>query len=224
LTERDDREANMDDDTYVIEDSGETLASFDLEAEEKAAHTSEEATGIAPVPESAQMEELRRENQELRDRLLRSRADIDNFRKRTEREKQDFFRYALADIMRELLPVLDNFERALAANAQSAQDILVGVDLIYKQLFDILTKVGLRVVDQEGVPFDPSVHEAVARDDESPFPAHSVAAVLQKGYLLNERLVRPAMVKVSTGSAAAPGASPDAPGDGDDAREADTEG
>lgn len=202
MTERDDLEQNVDDDTYVIEDSGESLESFDLEAEEKAAHPSAEVTGIAPVADSAQVEELRRENQELRDRLLRSRADIDNFRKRTEREKQDFYRYALADIMRELLPVLDNFERALAANAQSAQDILIGVDLIYKQLSDVLNKAGLRSVEAEGVPFDPSIHEAVAHDDESPFPAHAVAAILQKGYMLNERLVRPAMVRVSTGSAA----------------------
>ncbi|MBI2213352.1 MAG: nucleotide exchange factor GrpE [Acidobacteria bacterium] len=215
MTERDDPKKNLDDDAYVIEDSGETLESFDLEAEERSAQPAEEATGIAPVAESAQVEELRRENKELRDRLLRSRADIDNFRKRTEREKQDFYRYALADIMRELLPVLDNFERALAASAQSAQDILVGVDLIYKQLSDVLGKAGLRPVDEEGVPFDPSIHEAVARDEESPLPAHSVATILQKGYMLNERLVRPAMVRVSTGSAAPETASSAEDNDGE---------
>lgn len=203
MTERDDLEENVDDDAYVIEDSGETLETFDLDAEVKAARDSDEETGIAPVGDNAQVEELRREIHDLRDRLLRSRADIDNFRKRTEREKQDFYRYALSDMMRELLPVLDNFERALAAKAQSAEDILVGVDLIYKQLSDVLSKSGLRPIDQEGVPFDPSVHEAVARDEESSLPAHSVASVLQKGYTLNERLVRPAMVRVSTGSTAA---------------------
>jgi molecular chaperone GrpE len=220
LTERDDLEKNVDDDAYVIEDSGETLETFDLDAEQRAAHSGAEATGIAPVAESAQLEELRRENQELRDRLLRSRADIDNFRKRTEREKQDFYRYALADIMREILPVLDNFERALAASAQSAQDILVGVDLIYKQLSDVLGKAGLRSVDQEGVPFDPAIHEAVARDDESPLPAHVVTTILQKGYMLNERLVRPAMVRVSTGS----GASTDTPSSGEAGGENGSEG
>jgi len=151
---------------------------------------------------------LRRENQELHDRLLRSRADIDNFRKRTEREKQDFYRYALADIMRELVPVLDNFERALAASAQSAQDILVGVDLIYKQLSDVLSKAGLRSVDEAGIPFDPSIHEAVGHDDESPLPAHAVSTILQKGYMLNDRLVRPAMVRVSSGSAGPAGTPP----------------
>jgi molecular chaperone GrpE len=199
-----------DEDTYIIEDSGETLETFDLEREEQAAHQPDsESTGIAAVIDESALANLHRENSELRDRLLRTRADFDNFRKRVEREKADFFKYALGEIMRELLPVLDNFERALSARSDSASDILAGVELIYKQLYDCLAKAGLSPIDTAGGPFDPAIHEGVTREETAALPPHSVAEILQKGYMLHDRLLRAAMVKVSVLPADLPAVEPE---------------
>ena len=191
----------IDEDAYVIEDDGESLDSFDLEKEEAAARTqageSSDEGGIAVSP--AELTRLENENAELKDRVLRARADFENFRKRAEREKADHFKYALADFVRELLPVIDNFERALSAKTDSAADLLMGVELIYKQLGDVLAKAGLRVIEDSPAPFDPTHHEAVTREENPDVPNHTVTEVLQKGYTLNDRLIRPAMVKVAVG-------------------------
>jgi molecular chaperone GrpE len=125
-------------------------------------------------------------------------ADYENFRKRAEREKQDFFRYALAGTMKDLLPVLDNFERALE-HSEEDDDFHKGVSLIYKQLAESLQKAGLRAITESNVRFDPNIHEAVVREENSSVPSHTVVDVLQKGYFLNDRLLRPALVKVAVG-------------------------
>jgi molecular chaperone GrpE len=218
----------IDEDAYVIEDSEESLETFDLAKEEAAARDTEVAgegdgaDGISVSP--AELTRLRNENAELRDRLLRARADFDNFRKRAEREKSDYFKYALSDFVRELLPVIDNFERALSASTISAPDLLMGVELIYKQLVDVLSKAGLEVIEDAPAPFDPTHHEAVAREENSELPNHTVTEVMQKGYLLNERLIRPAMVRVAVGGAdaepeSAPVSEPDPPVDDVDIEE-----
>ncbi len=216
MSERDDRD-NVDDDIYVLEDNGETLENFDLEKEERAAReveeeASSEGSTIASAGSEAAVAELHRQNAELHDRLLRTRADIDNFRKRTEREKADFYRYALSDIMRELLPVLDNFERALTSGADSVQDVMAGVELIYKQLGDILAKAGLKAIDEPLVQFNPQIHEAVAREEDPSVPSHTVTQILQRGYVLNDRLIRPAMVKVAVGGEETPRPQPETDG------------
>ncbi|HYM61114.1 MAG TPA: nucleotide exchange factor GrpE [Thermoanaerobaculia bacterium] len=195
-----------EDDTYVLEDTGETLEDIEAELElserqssaaEAVADEAQEAE-VAGAPSDAAPETLVRENQELRDKVLRTLADYENFRKRSEREKADFYRYALAGTLRELLPVLDNFERALS-HAGEEDDFHKGVVLIYKQLSDALQKHGLRVIEEVGVPFDPNFHEAVVRDENPSVPSHTVVEILQKGYFLHDRLLRPAMVKVSVG-------------------------
>jgi molecular chaperone GrpE len=182
-----------DEDRYVLEDDGASVEDLEHEmkkaAEEAAA---DEAPAAAPQAQSDPGVA------EWRDRYLRTLADFDNYRKRADREKQDFFKYALAGTLRDLLPVLDNFDRALD-HAEEGDEFHKGVALIYKQVFDVLTKHGVRVIDEANVRFDPNIHEAVVREEDPSVPSHTVVQVLQKGYFLHDRLLRPAMVKVAVG-------------------------
>jgi molecular chaperone GrpE len=186
------RSDEQGDDAYVIEDAGGSIEELEREMKE----TADEAVGNGPVGEADPG--LRAENEQLKSRYLRTLADFENFRKRNEREKADFFKYALANVMRDLLPVLDNFDRALE-HAEEGDDFHRGVLLIYKQLFETLQKHGLTPIDEAGVHFDPNIHEAVIREEDPSVPGQTVVAVLQKGYFLHDRLLRPALVKVAVG-------------------------
>jgi len=195
------RRGDEQDDTYIIEDTGGSIEEIEREmretAEEAVAPDAGDAVpdaGDAPQGDAA----LRAENQQLRDRYVRTLADFENLRKRTEREKADFFRYAVAAVMKDILPVIDNFDRALE-HAEEGDEFHKGVLLIYKQLFETLQKHGLRPIAEADVPFDPNIHEAVVREEDSSVPSHTVVAVLQKGYFLHDRLLRPALVKVAVG-------------------------
>ncbi len=192
----------VEDDTYVLEDTGESVEEIEREMKEAAKEAVQAIDGDASIEVVAASgtasTENAPENSELRDRYLRTLADFENYRKRIEREKNDFLKYALASLLRDLLPVLDNFDRGLD-HAEEGDEFHKGMLLSYKQLFDMLQKNGLRTVDQAGVPFDPNIHEAVVREEDSSVPSHTVVAILQKGYFLNDRLLRPAMVKVAVG-------------------------
>jgi molecular chaperone GrpE len=177
---------DTNDDAYVIEDTGDSVA--DIEQEMEAA--AQEAAAATPAAAL--------QNEDFRDRYVRTLADFENFRKRGEREKADFQRYALGSVIRDLLPVLDNFDRALE-HAEEGDEFHKGVALIYKQLFDVLQRHGLKPITESGVRFDPNFHEAVIREEDPSVPSHIVTAVLQKGYFLHDRLLRPAMVKVAVG-------------------------
>ena len=143
-------------------------------------------------------ERLRAELDQLRDRYLRKLAEFDNFRKRTEREREELQRTAGEQIVRELVPVLDNFERALQhANESDAESFRQGVDMIARQLWEVLERQGLEVVDPTGKPFEPEFHEAVQRIEDGSHPPGTVVWVLAKGYLFGGRLLRPAMVGVA---------------------------
>jgi molecular chaperone GrpE len=141
------------------------------------------------------------ESGKLRSVLLRKTADFENLKKRTEREKADFYKFALAEVFDDLLGVLDNFERALQhlsnPDAPKGTDVHVGIEMIARQMGDVLKKYGLAEVPALGLPFDPNVHEAVLRGEEPGAQPGIVLGVLQKGYLLNNRLLRPAKVKVA---------------------------
>ena len=200
----DNKHNDPDDDAYVLEDTGASVEDIEHEMQRTAAEAAAEALGNEAA--AGQDVRLRSENEELRDRYMRTLADFENFRKRSDREKQDYFRFALADVFRELLPVLDNLDRALE-HAEAEDEFHRGVALIYKQMFEVLQRYGLRIVDESGVHFDPNIHEAVMSEQDPSLPGHTVVQILQKGYFLNDRLLRPALVRVAVGGPEEPATS-----------------
>jgi molecular chaperone GrpE len=184
-----------DDDRYVIEDTGETIEDIEHEME-VAAEEAVDAAAANPGSPTARVETA--DVTEWKNRYMRTLADFENYRKRTDREKAEFFKYALSGTFKDLLPILDNFDRALD-HAEEGDDFHKGVLLIYKQLFDMLKKAGLRPIEESGVTFDPNIHEAVIREENDSVPTQTVLEILQKGYFLHDRLLRPALVKVAVG-------------------------
>ena len=148
---------------------------------------------------SAQMaEELRRERDEYLEALQRLQAEFANFRKRVLRESEQAGQRASTQMIEELLPVLDNFERAIQAAAEHDQEVLSGgVELVYNQLRDVLVKRGLCEIDAHGQPFDPNQHEAILCQPSAEHEEGTVMQVIEKGYQLEDRVVRPAKVIVS---------------------------
>ena len=162
--------------------------------EEPEAEASDDAVAqLASV--EAERDKLAAENAELKDRLLRRMAEFDNFRKRAEREKADTWEYAAMDTLGKLLPLLDDFERALqteTADAHFAQ----GVELILQRFSSELQKLGLEPIPAEGQKFDPNIHHAIEMRETTEVEDHTVLAELQKGYTFRGKLLRPAMVRV----------------------------
>jgi molecular chaperone GrpE len=147
----------------------------------------------------AEIEARTREVESLQDRNLRLMAEFDNARKRAAREREDYTRFANESLLRELLPVLDNFDRALLAARREpgAAAVTAGVELIQRELLRVLEKFGATPFASVGQPFDPERHEAVARVQTSEQPEMTVVAETAKGYVLNGRVLRPAMVSVA---------------------------
>ena len=177
----------------------------DLERELPPAESVEEsapaavAGKVAETIAPSETEKLKAERDALLDRLARLQAEFDNARKRGVREQQDFREFAAADVIKNFLPILDNFERALKANADSTE-FRNGIELIYRQFQDALQKIGVQPIVAVGQPFDPRVHEAVEMVDTAEVPDHHVVDELQRGYKYKERLLRPAMVRVARNS------------------------
>lgn len=153
----------------------------------------------------SELKRVEAERQELLDRLSRRQADFENYRKRTERERGETFHRMVGDVVSKLLPVMDNIRRALEAEtllekteSKEFSHFLHGVELIYKQLNDVLQELGVQPVAAVGLPFDPHVHEAVATEQSDDYEPDIVTQELLRGYRLGEKLLRPAMVKVST--------------------------
>jgi molecular chaperone GrpE len=144
----------------------------------------------------AELQKVKAERDSLLDRLARAQAEFENARRRAAREQQDFRDFATVDAIKSLLPVIDSFERALQAKSEPA-DFRSGVELIYKQLQDVLAKLGVRPITAKGEPFDPHVHEAIEMVETADAPDHQVIEEWQRGYKFKDRLLRPAMVKVA---------------------------
>lgn len=143
------------------------------------------------------------EANQLRDRNMRLLADFENFRKRSDREREELKRYALAEPLRDFLAVVDNLDRALSAEGR-AEDLKAGVEMIARQTRDLLRRHNVKEVVAEAQAFDPAVHEAVMRVEDDGVTEPRVIAVFQRGYTLHDRLLRPAMVKVAVPPASRP--------------------
>jgi molecular chaperone GrpE len=201
----------MTDQTARVEDDGQETA-------ETAARPSEEAQ--AAMPSTA----LEREHAEMKDRLLRTLAEMENLRKRTEREIADSRLYSVTSFARDLLVVADNMRRALEAvtpelrsTAESGVQALIdGIELTERELLKALEKNGVRQFTPQGEKFDPNLHQAMFEIPDATVPAGNVVQVVQPGYLIGDRVLRPALVAVSKGG---PKAAPNAPSNGNAAKE-----
>jgi molecular chaperone GrpE len=161
-------------------------------------------TGTPGTP--GEVARLRQEVAELRDRSTRTLADFDNFRKRSERERQEQRKFAVLEPLREMLAVADNLDLALSAQG-SADDLKRGVEMIHRQMGELLRRFGAVEVPSVGQPFDPTLHEAVSREESREVKTPTVVAELRRGYKLHDRLLRPAMVRVAVPAEAAAASS-----------------
>jgi molecular chaperone GrpE len=152
----------------------------------------------APAATADPIEELTREKEALQNRLLRLAAEFDNYRKRVDRERRDQADAAVANAVEDLLPIIDNLERALEAPAGADSDSYrQGVELIYRQMLDLLRRRGVTPIESVGTDFDPQIHQAVVHEASSDHREGEVMEELRRGYRLGDRLLRPSMVKVA---------------------------
>lgn len=158
-----------------------------------------EATETAEAEETLDAEKLTAELAEVNQRFLRVAADFENYKRRTVQEKEDLVKYSNAKMMGELLPVLDAFQLALKnpGESQEAQNVIKGVEMLYRQIMQVLEHAGMSKIEAVGQPFDPNLHEAIMQVDDDSVPEDTVVEELRAGYVLNERVIRPSMVKVS---------------------------
>lgn len=164
-----------------MENSGETSAGENVEAE---------------VLEESELDKLKAEIAEKDDRILRQQAEFQNFRRRTQKEKEDLGNVIKQDVLKSLLPIIDNLERALAAETVDAESLKKGVEMVYSQLIQTLRDKGLKAIETEGQKFDPTFHQAVMRVQNPELDDGTIAAELQRGYMVGDTVIRPSMVQV----------------------------
>lgn len=180
----------------IREEQDEVVEEVEAIVEEQEVEESENKT---LSPEEMKLQALETEVKELNDRLLRVQADFDNFRRRTRQEKESDAKYRAQSLIEQVIPAIDNFDRALIVKAESdeAKSIQQGMEMIYRQLTEALKNEGLEIISSVGQNFDPHYHQAVMQVESDEHEPNVVVEELQKGYKLKDRVIRPAMVKVS---------------------------
>ena len=183
----------------VQETAAEEVASMEevTEADEAAEAAEPEVQAEDIPPEEVSADALEAQLKEKNDRILRLQADFENFRRRTAKEKEELAAVITQNMLGDLLPLLDNFERAMAVEQTDGEAFRKGMEMIFTQLKEVLDKNGLEHIEAEGQPFDPNVHQAVMRVENPDVSDGTVTQVLQKGYRAKGRVIRPAMVQVA---------------------------
>jgi molecular chaperone GrpE len=186
----------------MMDEKNQDVIADEVQAERGAdgAAEAEEDGSQAPGVTVAELQKLQEERDALNDRLLRKQAELENYRKRVEREKTEYIQWASSELIRELLNVLDSFDMAIrnaSTDSPASENMLQGFSLINKQLQDTLARFGVKPIEAKGQPFDPNVHQAVSTTPTDEADENTVVEEMRKGYMLNGRLLRPSMVSVA---------------------------
>ncbi|MDQ6421137.1 nucleotide exchange factor GrpE [Paenibacillus sp. LHD-117] len=187
------KEQHNDTTDTVVEDAS------DQAAEQATAEAEAQNADVEEQAEDTRYAELAKHADESQQRYLRAQADFDNFRRRTAKEKEELAQYASMKLIGQLVPIVDNFERAIAAASSNSdyESLAKGVDMIFRQLSQTLEAEGLKAIESVGQPFNPEFHQAIMQVESDEHEEGIVVEEVQKGYMLKEKVLRPAMVKVS---------------------------
>lgn len=190
MEEKDTTGIEKENEEQLVDDSVEAEV---VEQEESPSNKDEELETY-----NEEVENLQKEKEELYQRFLRAQAEFDNFKKRSIKERESAAKYKSQDLATELLPAIDNFERALQVEVdESNKGLLEGISMVYRQLIDALKSQGIEAIESVGKEFDPNIHQAVMQVEDESMDSNVVVEELQKGYLIKDRVIRPAMVKVN---------------------------
>ena len=176
-----------------VEEINEAVENTENKEQEGNSNTTEEIS-------TNENEELQKKYDELNNQYIRLAADFDNYRKRQAQERESLLKYGAENTLKKIIEVLDNFDRGAKANEtiEDCEKVKESFNLVHKQLLDVLAKAGLETIEAEGKEFDPNFHEAVMQTPTSDYPEHTIIAELQKGYKLEDRVLRPSLVNVAT--------------------------
>ncbi|MDR2611274.1 MAG: nucleotide exchange factor GrpE [Clostridiales Family XIII bacterium] len=190
-----DKDKHRDAETVAAKAGAETAAAEDTDAAEAEAGEAAAADNEADTDNGADAPEA--ESEDMAAKYMRLAADFQNYKKRTEKERFERYAEGKKDLAADILPVLDNFERAVAGETGQDEAVTEGLEMILRQLRDVLAKNGITEIEALGADFDPNRHHAVMMEDSQEYESGKVCEVLQKGYAVGDKIVRPAMVKVA---------------------------